>query len=217
MENVYLDLNLEEESEHPGNRGWMNLFRNLSWSGMLCATYAVVRGNYGARFQTFCEERLKLSPGEIKISKEVERLGRTGNEFSTWLNECKQNGDINFVEEQLIHEFENAGIVAQSAKADGGPRFDKLLPIKLTVSGLLREKDLLSSKGSELSFPIGVALTKGQSIVFFRIQDHVRKMGLGRSALKAIYKKGYTKLDVDKGTFDEQRIRDLFASIQSGW
>jgi hypothetical protein len=33
MENVYFDLNLEEEYEHPDNRGWMNWFRHWGWSG----------------------------------------------------------------------------------------------------------------------------------------------------------------------------------------
>ena len=41
MQSVYLDLNLEEEHDHPDNRGWMNLFKHWSWATMLRATYAI--------------------------------------------------------------------------------------------------------------------------------------------------------------------------------
>ena len=55
MQNVYLDLNLEQDHDHPDNRGWMNLFKHWSWATMLRATYAICCSTYGARFQTFCE------------------------------------------------------------------------------------------------------------------------------------------------------------------
>jgi hypothetical protein len=38
MESVYLDLKLDQEHDHPDNRGWMNLFKHCSWSGMFRAT-----------------------------------------------------------------------------------------------------------------------------------------------------------------------------------
>ena len=66
-EDVYVDLNLEQEYDHPDNRGWMNLFRHWAWSGMFIATWAISAGMYGARFQRFCERRLDLRPGRVEI------------------------------------------------------------------------------------------------------------------------------------------------------
>jgi hypothetical protein len=41
-----------------------------------------------------------------------------------------------------------------------------------------------SSDGrARLVFPVGFALATGQQIIYFRIQNHLRKMGLGRDAL----------------------------------
>ena len=66
-----------------------------------------------------------------------------------------------------------------------------------------------------------MALVQGNAIVFFRIQDHLRNMGLGRDALKALhfgYKKldngGYANLVLDEDFPDAKRIRHLFASIK---
>jgi predicted acylesterase/phospholipase RssA len=67
MQSVYLDLNLEEEHDHPDNRGWMNLFKHWSWATMLRATYAICCSTFGARFHTFCGRRLDLAPGEPRV------------------------------------------------------------------------------------------------------------------------------------------------------
>ena len=68
MQSVYIDLNLEEEHDHPDNRGWMNLFKHWSWATMLRATYAICCSTFGARFQTFCARRLDLEPGRPPVS-----------------------------------------------------------------------------------------------------------------------------------------------------
>ena len=65
MENVYLDLKLEQEYDHPDTRGWMNLFKHWSWSGMFRVTWAISAGTYGLRFQSFCQRRLGLTLGEV--------------------------------------------------------------------------------------------------------------------------------------------------------
>jgi len=72
MEDVYLDLNLEEEFEHPDNAGWMNLFDHWAWSAMFRVTWMISASCYGSRFRTFCESRLKLDPesiGRLQIIK----------------------------------------------------------------------------------------------------------------------------------------------------
>ena len=67
MEDVYLDLKLEDESDHPDNRGWMNFFRHWTWVPMFRVTWTISASNYGARFQTFCERQLNLKIGSTKV------------------------------------------------------------------------------------------------------------------------------------------------------
>ncbi len=69
METVYIDLNLEEEWSHPDNRGWMNLFNHWVWSSMFRVTWAASVSCYGARFQNFCQKRLELPMGEVRVKR----------------------------------------------------------------------------------------------------------------------------------------------------
>ena len=63
FEAVYVDLRLEQEFDHPDNRGWMNFFRHWSSAPMFRVTWAIGAGNYGARFRTFCARHLNLELG----------------------------------------------------------------------------------------------------------------------------------------------------------
>jgi hypothetical protein len=65
---------LEDEFDHPDNRGWMNLFKHWSWAPIVRVAWTICAGNYGARFQSFCERHLDLYIGETK-AREVD-LGR---------------------------------------------------------------------------------------------------------------------------------------------
>lgn len=60
MENVYLDLHLESEWEHPDNEGWRALFLHWAASPTLQEVYENSSGTYGGRFRQFCEKRLNL-------------------------------------------------------------------------------------------------------------------------------------------------------------
>jgi hypothetical protein len=63
FEAVYTDLHLEQEFDHPDNRGWMNFFRHWSSAPMFRVTWAIGAGNYGARFRSFCARHLNLELG----------------------------------------------------------------------------------------------------------------------------------------------------------
>jgi hypothetical protein len=67
FEDAYVDLNLEDEYDHPDNRGWMNLFKHWSWAPMFRVTWTICASNYGARFQTFCERHVGLKIGRVKV------------------------------------------------------------------------------------------------------------------------------------------------------
>jgi hypothetical protein len=170
-----------------------------------------VRSNFGARFKRFCSARLELPEGDISIpARGIERGAAAGPALTAWLEQRQQDKSINFVEAGMIAEFDKA----TPPGGPPGPRFDTLLPITLAVRGMRRKQGDALSAASGLSFPVGTALARGKTIVFFRIQDHLRNMGLGREALQALYALGYEDLVIDDDSPDAKRIRDLFASIK---
>ena len=179
MESVYLDLNLEEEHGHPDNRGWMNLFRNWSWSTMFRVTYAICSATYGARFQTFCERRLDLSQSK-EVIVHCNAVETPPEEF---LAREEERNRLNFVEIDIIRKL-----------AQGKDRvpFDELLVFSLLVRDPSRPQN--GGGASALEFPFGFALTSRREFVYFRVQDHLRRMGLAREGLKKLAVLGYESI-----------------------
>ncbi len=160
MENVYMDLDLEREYDHPDNRGWMNLFRKWSGSGMFRVTWAACASTFGAHFQTFCERRLGLDLGEIVIDSFNE------NRIQDVVEKSFDDSERGFVEKYFI----------------SGNRylFDTIFIFSLRVTNPLNKTDFRS-------FHYGFALVdSNKELVFFRVQDYLRKMGLGRKTLKKL-------------------------------
>ena len=169
MQSVYLDLNLEEEHRHPDNRGWMNLFKHWSWATMLRATYAICCSTFGARFQTFCARRLELEPGQPQVvSRSV------AGAVDGVLEEARKRNELNFYELELIRR----------CAADGVP-FDEVHLLRLRVDDPSRAiADPAAAPALEFTF--GFALTHRRQFVYFRVQDHLRRMGLARDALRKL-------------------------------
>lgn len=169
MENVYLDLHLETEFEHPDNQGWMNLFRNWSWSTMCRVTWAATATTYGTRFRTFCERRLELRPGEVTV-------GAPQGDATTLAT------DLNFAELEYAQEV--AQLVERPVPADvpPPPPRSKLLyyPLRLSVELALR---------TPMYLPIGFAVLADGTLIYLRIQDHLRHAGLGERAVRALLPK----------------------------
>lgn len=70
-------------------------------------------------------------------------------------------------------------------------------------------------KSSVMSFPFGFALVNGKSLSYFRVQDHLRKMGLARKSVRALVEKGVAD-SVDRKLAPPARFRDferLFKSV----
>jgi len=158
MENVYVDLNLQQEHDHPDNRGWMNLFRQWSWSGMFKVTYAVCCSMYGARFQTFCERELKLKPGEVAITE---------------CTDAQRGQALNFLENKIIQAFSDAELAYDRDR----------IRLFQTVVWSPDVIDRSADAERRFAYTFGFALTAGPEIVYFRVQDHLRKMGHARLAL----------------------------------
>jgi hypothetical protein len=60
MQNVYLDLHLDTEWDHPDNKGWKALFLRWAESPTLREAYALSGSTFGDRFRQFCDQRLGL-------------------------------------------------------------------------------------------------------------------------------------------------------------
>jgi hypothetical protein len=146
MENVYLDLNLEREAEHPDNSGWINLFRHWFWSGMFRVTWAIASYNYGSRFRSFCGRKFDMA---------ASRVVRT------------EATSLNFWEEELLRRLPTAPD-------------DEICQFQIEVT------DPTGGPGM-VQFPVGLAVIDAErNLVYFRIQDHVRHMGLAQRAMKLL-------------------------------
>lgn len=169
MENVYLDLNLDKHYNHPDNRGWMNLFRRWRYSGMLRITWAINAGTFGARFQSFCKDRLGLDLGEVH----VEEVGK--DDIDGFFAGDTPHGFLDEHEKSLLDKRSFFS-------------FPRVFKFFLTI-----RSDL--DKTLQKTFHFGFVLMNGDKIVYFRINEQFRAMGLGRQALKALIAKETSRPD----------------------
>jgi hypothetical protein len=203
MQSVYIDLNLEEEHDHPDNRGWMNLFKHWSWATMLRATYAICCSTFGARFQTFCARRLDLEPGRPHVvSRPVE------GPVDALLDAAGQRNELNFYEIELIRR----------AAAEGVP-FDEVHLLRLRVDDP-SQAIANPAAAPALEFTFGFALTYRDEFVYFRVQDHLRRMGLARDALRKLCEDGRYAAVSEKARVDADpdgwlRFRAILGSVLS--
>jgi len=181
MENVYFDLDLEEEYRHPDNRGWMNWFRHWSWSGMFRVTWAMSSSAYGARFQTFCERHLDLPVGVVSVEQLLE-LQKPGQPvLGNWEQEAQAKLGVNFWEVKLLQDFFRQ-------KGNDILAGDQIHALQMVV------KDPRDQQ-QEVRINFGFALLQAtggwrQGVLrHLRVQDHLRRMGLGRRALAALVNK----------------------------
>ncbi|MBL8300488.1 MAG: hypothetical protein JNN30_19290 [Rhodanobacteraceae bacterium] len=172
MESVYHDLDLERTWEHPDNRGWMNTFRHWSWAPMFRIAWAASAPTYGARFVTFCEMRLDLPrindavrvdecppPAEMHWREHVTALARSGT--------------INHVEQGILLS-DPLGAVAEAAAP-------QLFVLRLNW------KPVLSRTAERISdSTLGIALVEGGVLRALRVQDHLRKLGLGTEFMRLL-------------------------------
>jgi hypothetical protein len=197
MENVYLDLELETQCDHPDNRGWMNLFRHWAWCNMFRVTWAMSAATYGARFQSFCKRHLGLALGTVEVRPQD-------------FEESDTVGALNFLERNLMSQLL---LQHRDLRRDEL----KLERIEVVVSN---PQDAEKS----LRLPVGMAITVANEVVFFRIQDHLRRMGLARVALRElIHARNVTRARPlclvqpameTVGEAEQSRFERLFRSVQ---
>jgi hypothetical protein len=165
METAYIDLNLESEWQHPDNSGWLNVFNHWAWSGMFRVTWAVSAATYGARFRAFCERRLNLQLGDVLVKQVVPSDSGARSLAGSGLNPH---------EEDQLNEL-------------GALDDDTMTVYRLE----LHVTHPIAKEGEDplMQFGFGYAVVKGSQLFMYRVQDHLRGMGLGRSGLVALVKK----------------------------
>ncbi|GFZ89783.1 patatin-like phospholipase family protein [Dyella caseinilytica] len=197
MESVYHDLDLENFSEHIDNRGWMNTFRQWSWSPIFRMAWVIGSPTYGRRYVTFCEQKLNL-PRLVEVV-EVREEGRVDGE--TWIKYCRRLHRENF-----INELEQS-ILVDSPVVSGQDKNLKLFMLRMKW-----EKILIRSHGKQLYTTLGVAVLSARSIVIFRVQDHLRRLGLAPKFMELLLESAKHIADVKitsgryglLGEYDEQ-------------
>ena len=87
MENVYADLNLESNWDHPDVEGWMRVFRGWVKQQEFRRTWRISGATYAERFRNFYNERLRRARGlglprsfvASHRGRVKEALGKAGN------------------------------------------------------------------------------------------------------------------------------------------
>ena len=77
MENAYVATDLQNQSAHPLNSGWMNVLHRWSQSAMLRRYWPLLRNEYSREFVFFCERELALKT-ELTELYDLQPLDKTG-------------------------------------------------------------------------------------------------------------------------------------------
>lgn len=192
MESVYVDLHLDTEWQHPDNSGWLNVFNHWAWSGMFRVTWAIAAATYGNRFRAFCEQRLNLTLGDVQVARV---RGAPGEDAFA------QSG-LNAHEQRQIEAL--GKFVSEKAR--------RPLERELTVYRLelhVRHPIVDVDHKPLRTFGFGYAVVHGDQLVLYRVQDHLRGMGLGRRGLAALVAaRGSRRLAM--GPLDDDDMLEFF-------
>ena len=219
MEDVFIEFQLDEYWDHIDNRGWMNLFQHWAWSGMLCATWAMTGSTFDPRFQRFCWIRLDLRPGRVSIAidgtstirlpdpapwrewgkaRRKDRTAPMPRDLEEQTKQWQSNG-LNFWEAELVAKY---------MRATHRPALT-LFPVHLTVESPRRadRNPLRFNVGYVIgTLDAGTEASRTLSIHYMRVQNHLRKMGVARDALKALREDLRVGIEVAAPEFDAEEL-----------
>jgi len=255
MESIYHDLRLEAEHEHPDHRGWINLFKHWTWSPTFRLTWAVTAGTYGARFQTFCWLHLGLEVGKVDVQQLLsadddsscwsegvgasrrEPAGLPGQEPRNAARKLSTAIDQVLARPHRIHHlnFHERDWVTRLLAAAADLQATESSEVAVdTVWGLVLEMRppsfMIGGEWRGLntrSLLFGFALTAGDKLVYFRVRDHLRRLGLGRRGLRELLRKTRSdeldqnmtltvaRVDTLRRKLDEQRKAEARSQLSS--
>jgi hypothetical protein len=166
---------------------------------MFRVTYAIACSTLGARFQQFCLRRIDLALGDVDAQAVAPRQGESAADFVARL---ERERALNFAE---VREIEQRKL--------GEHGFDEVVLLRLCVPDPSQTATTLACDQPGMTLMFGFALALRKKIVYLRVQDHLRKMGLGQRALRRMSELGYTELvrEVTDKAEEAQRFRRLFS------
>lgn len=172
MEMVYHDLEMEHTWQHPDNRGWMNAFKQWSWTPMFRIAWIAGVPCCGARFVTFCEMRLDM-PRLNRVLRATEIKRRDGDDWNAYCDDLVAKGEINHVERQIL-----ASTALNVGAASEWPRVF-LLQLKWDAVQVRTSHEISNTT-------LGLAVVVGGSLRLLRVQDHLRGLGLGAEFIRRL-------------------------------
>jgi GNAT superfamily N-acetyltransferase len=190
MENAWIALKMETRSDHPMNRGWMNVFRRWTGSDTFQQLWPFFRGQFNRDFIDFCEDQLRLQSGQTRHVRTVDLAADVRERAIAF----------------LVHAFDREWPSDPSRSADGKatPRW-----IKSGLGGLIEDagrlglaspaawlitQDIAIPRSCREQFPCGIVLARNDSFtagmyeLFVWILPAYRGLGIGRRHLGAILK-----------------------------
>jgi hypothetical protein len=187
MESVFHELDLDQFWQHPDNYGWMNAFRQWSWSPMFRIAWVSGSPNFGRRYTAFCEQRLGLP--RLSDVVYIEKSPFAGD--SGWRDYCDD-----LYRRCVINEMEQSGLKSQPIVDQSGK------PLSLFVLHLKWSKVLRKEGVEDRTTTVGVAVLRGKDIVMFRIQNHLRRVGLaGRFMRLLVEKQSVESVNIASGDY----------------
>jgi hypothetical protein len=189
MESVYVALNLETDWRHPDNSGWINVFNHWAWSGMFRVTWAVSAATYGGRFRAFCEQRLNLTLGDVEAQQVLSGPATESALATAGLNAHEQH--------QIADAYVSGGTDVTVYR------------LELRV----RHPIVAKKEPALMTFGFGYAVMRGDELVMYRVQDHLRGMGLGRRGLVALLERRGGK-ELALGARDVDGLLAFFARFK---
>lgn len=214
MEAVYHDHDLEQAWNHPDNRGWMNAFRHWSGAPMFRVAWAIGAPTFGARFVAFCDQRMDL-PRLNNDDKDRRALwidDVSPAEGVGWTRHCDRLAD-----DGRINHVEHGILLSTAMMSDLAARPTRLFLLRL------RWKSVLGRTGVRIpDSTLGVAALSGTTLRMLRVQDHVRRLGLGAEFMRLlIEREQIDKVDIRGGHYGlagvcRNRVaRDIAAHLEA--
>lgn len=178
MEAVYHDHDLEHAWNHPDNRGWMNAFRHWSGAPMFRIAWAMGAPTFGARFVAFCDQRMDLPrlDNDDKDRRALWVEDASPADGVDWTQHCDRLAD-----DGRINHVEHGMLLSTAMMSDAEARPTRLFLLRL------RWKSVLARTSARIpDTTLGVAALSGTTLRMLRVQDHVRRLGLGAEFMRLL-------------------------------
>jgi hypothetical protein len=172
------------------NRGWMNIFRRWAGSETFQQMWPVFRGQFNRDFIDFCEDELRLHPGQTEHVRTVDldsgvrerALGFLARTFyQEWPQDPSRSLDGEATPSWITHGF--PGLIEDAGQ----------IGLDSPAVWLIRQEIAIPHSGREL-FPVGIVLARrdlfaaGAYELFVWIIPSYRGLGIGRCHVGEILK-----------------------------